>query len=391
MSATDPMNGADDDSDEENGAQSIQKGTEYLQKQQAKQMALLRRQALIKGMQAGTSGVAQDCLYTIFDITSQLLVLAQLYINIKSVWGGGGCNKGKAVSMEIIWFWIQTVLNSIVTVAQFVLWFWSFGVTGMFCCSFKKCPTSKDAQTTHPAIAYREMLAKQNADGWDDMDDEERQELLDQQPTAEELKDPDGEYFEDFKTFKKELGTLGRIHSLQGTVTNMRSIIGALGTIIEPMMAAASGMSSVNVEAAAETAVGKISLDTSAAQAGKDATEQANKLAAQAQEKLKKAAEEAENLKRCFTNRQISATGSGFIAAIGAKQAALKNSYMKLVVLAHMREKDIAQFEAAKKNEDPNAKRKVPDEAIETELQSLLGPDGQKYLSYLSGSEAPQQ
>lgn len=343
MSA-EPLNDDQVSSEDEEVGTSAKKGMEYLKREQSKEVAKLRRQALIKGMQAGTSGMAQDCIYLLLDMVSQALVVGQLYINLKSVFGGEGCQKGKAVSLEVVWFYVQLSLNALVTVGQFVIWIWGFGMNGMFCCSYQKCPTSKDAQCSSPMIAYRELLAKLDGVELDDMDDDEKAEALEEYPDDEELRRD-----EDFKKFKKEIATLGKINSLQSSLTNGRAGIGALGAMVEPALAAASGMAAMNTGAT----VPKASM-------------------------------------KCLTARQVSATGSGIIAAIGIRQAAMKSSYQRLVMLAQMREKDVEQYEKAKAK-GGNAKRRVTDEAIETELQDLLGPQGKKALSYLSGQEAPEK
>lgn len=363
-------------SDEEaQGGVDAKKGMEYLKREQSKEVAKLRRMALIKGMQAGTSGIAQDVIYTILDMVSQLLVVGQLYINLKSIFGGEGCIEGHATALEKAWFYVQLVLNALVTIFQFGLWAWGFCVGGIYCISYMRCPTSKDASCTNPMIAYRELLAKMDGVDMDEMDDDEKQEALSAYPPDEELK-----YDEDFKAFKKELATLGRINSLQNSLTNMRAGIGALGAMVEPALAAQSSFASMNkgdVAKATEKAIG----------AGIDKTkaDAAEKWAAAA----KKAAAQKEAIMKCTASRNVSATASGTIAAIGIKQAAMKSSYQKLVILAQMREKDVEQFEKHKA-EGGNAKRRVTDEAIETELQDLLGPQGKKYLSYLSGQEAPE-
>lgn len=379
------MNGdAASSSDEEAGTGVTSKqAMQYLKKEQSKEIAKLRQQALIKGMQAGTSGIAQDCIYTILDLVSQTLVVAQLIINLKSVFGGEGCLDGHASSLEVIWFWTQMVLNALVTIGQFGLWMWGFFVTGMFCCSYQKCPTSKDAQCANPMIAYREFQARSEGHNLDDMDDDEKGEVLAGYGTDEELKRD-----EEFKAFKKELSTLGRVHSLQGSLTNFRAAIGALGAMVEPALAAYTGMQAPHAEDVAALTERAVINITEVANAGK---EKAAAIAKDLADQAAAGAEAAAQLKKCMTARQVSATGSGVIAAIGIKQAAMKTSYTKLVMLAQMREKDIEDFQRAQDRGDPKAKRRVTDEAIETELQDLLGPQGKKYLEYLSGQQAPAE
>merc|ERR1711904_631770 len=121
---------------------------------------------------------------------------------------------------------VQTVLNALVTLGQLGIWIWQFGASGMFCCSYMKCPSSSDAQQSNPMIAYRVMLAKMGGHEIDDMEDDEKNEVLEEFPTNEELARDEG-----YKKFKKELGTLGKILSLQGNLTNGRAIIGSLGAI----------------------------------------------------------------------------------------------------------------------------------------------------------------
>jgi len=262
-------------------------------------------------------------------------------------------------------------LNILITVFQLFLWLWMFFTNGMFCSNYGTCPTTEDANQSDVLQTFMVMKAKQDGLELAEMDDDER---------ADALRDYKPEpYDEEFQEYKKELKTLGRIATFQASLTAGRLIIGSIGAIVEPALVAYAGLTSADPSVVAARAFNASAVTANATKKGQDI---AADIAAQYSAAASAAADEVQALKTCMAVRQLSACGSGLIAAIGVKQQQIKAKYTKLVLLNQMRDKDIRRSRTT-------GTRKVTDAAIASEIQGLLGAEGKTSLSYLSGKQAP--
>jgi len=315
------------------------------------------------GLHAIAGGLAQDTMYLLMNILSQTLLCGQLYINAQTlfpgIFGGEGCNHDGNMKVAFIWIYIQFAISAAITLFQTCLWLWQVKVSVFYCYTYHACPASKLAslmQQKDVRRAYARLQAERDREQAD----------LDEMSDAEldmALKDyePESKMDPDFIVFKKFCKEIGSINSLQISCTNARSLLGAAGAIVEPLLSAYSTSQATQASLGALTG-------------SWNATAEAAHFS-----------EEMANFQTCVAGRQVSTSMGAFIAAMGAKQAQMKKSYARLVILNQIVEEDV---ERATRNNKP---RRITDAAIEAEVQNIMGDTGKQFMGYLSGKEAPEE
>jgi len=310
------------------------------------------------------------------------LMLCQLYINVQTLFpglfGGDGCNQDRgSISKEVVWIYVQFTLNSLITIFQLFIWIWHLKASAGFCCSFCKVPTSKDAQVKEFGRQYAILRALEDEPELYEMKVDERNALIDQYV-------PDN-MDEDFIYYKKTCKELGKIKALQVSCANARAFVGALGAIIEPLLAAMTAMSHTSPQSLIDAAL--ISAEdspniTAAMQMGAGAVQKVMtdliKTAADSQ------AQAISEFDKCMATRSLSTSMGAFIAFVGLKQQDMKRAYTRLVILDQVVDADIEQAKAS-------GKRKINSAVVESEISNILGDHGKRLMTYTSGRDVPEQ
>lgn len=366
QAAAEMLSGASStDSDDNDIRVDVNSARTAIAKRTKKELTKMRQQATRAGLHTITSGMAQDTMYLLMNILSQALLCGQLYINVQTlfpgIFGGEGCNHDGTMQVAMIWIYIQFAISAAITLFQTFLWVWQFKVSVCYSWTYHTCPVSKLAslmQQKDVRRTYARLQAERDPEqaDLDEMSDTER-DLKIKEYEPEDNMDPD---FIVFKKFCKEIGS---INSLQITCTNARSFLGAVGAIVEPLLSAYS-----------------TSLATNATLGSLAATSEADASASAA-----RFSEEMANFQKCVAGRQVSTSMGAFIAAMGVRQAQMKKSYARLVILNQIVEEDVDRANRT------NKPRRVTDAAIEAEVQNIMGDTGKQFMSYLSGKEAPEE
>eukprot|EP00427_Karlodinium_veneficum_P020784 CAMPEP_0169111974 /NCGR_PEP_ID=MMETSP1015-20121227/27375_1 /TAXON_ID=342587 /ORGANISM="Karlodinium micrum, Strain CCMP2283" /LENGTH=362 /DNA_ID=CAMNT_0009173955 /DNA_START=45 /DNA_END=1133 /DNA_ORIENTATION=+ len=331
-----------------------------------KETAKLRRKAIIAGVSIVTQGACQDVFYGILNVISSLLVAAQFMMNLYSTFAKGvGCNQAGTFTAAQLWFYTQLVLNGIATVGQLYVWGYSGFYSCKFCCGEAtngKFPTSQfasssDYRATYMAMRVQEMKKEYEEEwgqDWDALDDDEKDEKFSE---FHELIQSEGVPLD----FKDNMKGLAFAAGLQAYLTTFRAFVGAAGTILEPTLSASAAWSAY--QKTTSTAVVTTKVGTT----------------------LRLLAETTESaVEKCFAVRQMSAAGSGVIAAIGIQQERIKSAYTKLVTLSNLRQNKIDELSRSRQPGNTKAMEKY-DAAIEKEVLDAVGPTGQKVVQLMSG------
>lgn len=311
------------DSDDD-AAFSVDAARAAIGKRTKKELTRMRQQAMRAGLQTITAGIAQDTMYLLMNILSQGLLCGQLYINMKTlfpgVFGGEGCNHDGNMKAALLWIYIQFAISAAITAFQTCLWLWQLKVSCCYCFTYHVCPASKLASLTQQKDvrrAYARLRAEQEEANLDEMDDAARDAII-KQYEPEHMD-------EDFIVFKRFCKEVGSINSLQISCTNARSFLGAVGAIVEPLLSAFS------TSQATQATLGALS------GAGLQTAETTGRAAAEAEQLV----QSMTSFQECMAARQISTSMGAFMAAMGVKQAQMKKSYAKLVILNQIVEEDV--------------------------------------------------
>eukprot|EP00933_Yihiella_yeosuensis_P011544 TRINITY_DN118960_c0_g1_i1.p1 TRINITY_DN118960_c0_g1~~TRINITY_DN118960_c0_g1_i1.p1 ORF type:complete len:308 (+),score=71.85 TRINITY_DN118960_c0_g1_i1:3-926(+) len=303
----------------------------------------MRQDAIVQGLKVVTNGTSQDCMQFLFTFTSQVLLLYQVGMNLKTLLpaqiGGLGCERKTSMSAEEAWFWFQLVSAILVSLLQIGTWLIMGYKSCRFYCTSGKFPSTKDL-----------------LHGIDDMREQ-----------AEELELDIDE--EDFTEMMNQAQAMQFWVQAQHWINMVRAGLGAFTTIVEPLLTAmsvgGSAAATASVAGPIKAILDKADKSIAAGSEAADAT--ATKLATL-----------MATTELCLTSRNMSVSAGGIMAAVGLYQAKAKAAYDRLLLLRQTMDEDRRL-----------GRGRISPAAVEAEVIDITGDSGRKWLGMLSGKQLP--
>eukprot|EP00929_Paragymnodinium_shiwhaense_P017207 TRINITY_DN12620_c0_g1_i2.p1 TRINITY_DN12620_c0_g1~~TRINITY_DN12620_c0_g1_i2.p1 ORF type:complete len:419 (-),score=63.78 TRINITY_DN12620_c0_g1_i2:293-1480(-) len=358
-----------------------------IQKEMATEAKTMRGLAIRQGLKWITGSVVQEVVQFGFTLISQALMCYQIYLTWKTLapvsMGGSGCQTpGTKFSSEKVYFAFQLLCNTLITLAQAIVWLGTWFYTFRYMCvtggsipvrqalqdaddnmeQVYKAPVYAPPTYAAPVDAAEFTAAEGDGDdAYDAVDNKFHYLQPQQQDTI--IK---GNIAKGLKMFQ----------ALQSGVNVARGLLGITTTVVEPILngiaaggpAAAGGFApAATVSTAAAPAflsvVGTVGSNTTAPAA-------VARLLASSVEKPKLESQ-------CLAIRSYGVAAGGLMASIGVWQHRYEDKYSRLVLL---------QKALTKMNKE---KKQVSDEVLENELSHIVGEEGTRSIALMSGRSVP--